>query len=88
MSNRLFVCHGSTADSRELAGLVGLKRGKSGQLGRWVTTVLLRVRKRKKSLCDMPFFRDLVFGFTSLGRLLRFCKQAFPQEHGLAVGKA
>ena len=43
----LFVCHGSTSDSRELAALVGLKRGKSGQLGKWVTTVLLRVRNLK-----------------------------------------
>ena len=46
----LFVCHGSTSDSRELAALVGqngAKRGKSRQLGKWVTTVLLRVRKLK-----------------------------------------
>ena len=88
MTKVLFRCHGSTSDSRELAAFVGLKRGKSGQLGKWVTTVILRVRKRKKSLCFKPFFRDLVFGFTSLGRLLRFCKQAFPQKHCLAVGKA
>lgn len=28
-----------------------------------------------------PFFHDF------LGHLLWFCRQAFPQEHGLAVGK-
>lgn len=71
-----------------IGGTCGAERGKVRYWGQWVTTVLLRVRERKKSLCFKPFFRDLVFGFTSLGRLLRFCKQAFPQKHCLAVGKA
>lgn len=50
-------------------------------LGRWGTTVLLRVRKRKKSLHFKPFFRDF------LGHLLRFRKQPFFQKHLLTVGK-
>lgn len=40
-----------------IGGTCGAKRGKSRQLGKWVTTVLLRVRERKKSLYFKTFFR-------------------------------
>ena len=49
----LFVCHGSTSDSRELAELVGQNGANRGSL----ESRLLRVRKRKKSLYFKLFFR-------------------------------
>ncbi len=42
----LFVCHGSTSDSRELVALVGQNRANRGI---WESG-LLRVRERKESL--------------------------------------
>ena len=42
----LFVCHGSTADSRDLAAFVGQNGTNYGI----VESGVLRVRKRKKSL--------------------------------------
>ena len=84
----LFVCHVSTPDSRELAALVGQNRANRSSWESGLLRFYYEWGNEKRAFTSSPFFRDLLFGFTSLGCLLRFCKQAFSQKHGLAVGKA
>lgn len=79
-----FTCHGSTPGSRELVALAGQNAaaGKVGYYG-FITS-----EERKKEPIFQAFFRDLVLGFTFLGGLLRFFKQAFSPKYGFTVRKA